>query len=148
MTEVSESLKTKEAECAAGRTAPRVSLDDIQDQIGRRIFLTGGEAFEASLDDMLYGQDYGDGVISTAPPDFGIASLDCLTICLLVMRNGFVIVGKSCPASPENFNADLGKKLAYEDCIHQAWQLLGFNLRQKLAENAATLKTIDPGAGI
>lgn len=49
------------------------------------------------------------------------------------MRNGFIMVGKSAPTSPENFNAELGRKLAYEDCIRQLWPLMGFALRDRLA---------------
>ena len=49
------------------------------------------------------------------------------------MRNGFTIIGKSAPASPANFNAEFGQKLAYEDCIRQLWPLMGFSLRDRLA---------------
>jgi hypothetical protein len=41
-------------------------------------------------------------------------SLHLLSICILVMRNGFVVIGKPALASPANFNAELGKKLVYE----------------------------------
>ena len=33
-----------------------------------------------------------------------------LTLCTIKMKNGFYVTGESAPASPENFNADLGKK--------------------------------------
>jgi hypothetical protein len=36
-------------------------------------------------------------------------------------------------ASPENFNADLGRKFAYEDAVRQLWPLMGYALRDKLA---------------
>lgn len=56
-----------------------------------------------------------------------------LTLCTIKMRNGFYIVGESAPASPENFNADLGKKFARENAIRQLWKLEGYALREKLA---------------
>lgn len=59
--------------------------------------------------------------------------LPSLTICVLLLSNGFTIVGKSAPADPENFNADLGRKFAYEDAIRQMWPLEGYALREKLA---------------
>jgi hypothetical protein len=59
--------------------------------------------------------------------------LRTLSLCLLIMENGFVLVGKSAPASAANFNAELGKKLAYEDCIRQLWPLEGYALRSRLA---------------
>lgn len=59
-----------------------------------------------------------------------------MTICILQMANGFVVIGKSAPADPANFNADLGKQFAYEDCIRQLWPLEGYALREKLAAGA------------
>ncbi len=56
-----------------------------------------------------------------------------LTLCTIKMANGFYIVGESAPASPANFNADLGKKFARENAIRQLWKLEGYALREKLA---------------
>lgn len=56
-----------------------------------------------------------------------------LTICILTMRNGFMVVGKSAPASPENYNEELGKQLAYEDAFRQVWPLEGYALREQLS---------------
>lgn len=60
-----------------------------------------------------------------------------MTICVMRMQNGFVVVGKSAPADPANFNADLGRKFAYEDCVRQLWPLEGYLLREKLAPDPA-----------
>lgn len=59
--------------------------------------------------------------------------VDLLTICVLKMKNGFYVIGKSAPASPENFNADLGRKFAYENAIRDLWQLEGYALRERLS---------------
>ncbi|MEN9418420.1 MAG: hypothetical protein RJA99_1420 [Pseudomonadota bacterium] len=56
-----------------------------------------------------------------------------LTLCILTMQNGFFVVGESAPASPENFDAELGKKFAYENAIRQLWKLEGYSLRDRLA---------------
>lgn len=56
-----------------------------------------------------------------------------LTLCVIKMQNGFYVVGESAPASPENFNAELGRKFAYENAIRQLWKLEGYALREKLA---------------
>lgn len=61
------------------------------------------------------------------------APIKCLTICVLTMRNGFTIVGHGACASPENFNAELGRKIAREDARRQIWALEGYQLRTKLA---------------
>lgn len=57
-----------------------------------------------------------------------------LTICVLTMRNGFEIVGKSACASPENFDAELGRRIAFDNAIDQAWALEGYLLRQSIYE--------------
>ena len=62
-----------------------------------------------------------------------VEAMKCLTICVLVLKNGFTIVGKSACASPENFNAELGNKIAREDARRQIWALEGYALRNKLA---------------
>mgnify|MGYP007100076408 CR=1 FL=1 len=56
-----------------------------------------------------------------------------LTLCILKMQNGFYVVGESAPASPANFDAELGKKFAYENAIRQLWKLEGYSLRDRLA---------------
>ena len=116
----SESLEATEAECAAGRTAPRVTLDDIKAAIRSEYYALGTAiALNASDDRMMHYDDQ--------------TSLNVLTVCLIVMTNGFTIIGKAAPASPANFDAELGKKLAYEDAVRQIWPLMGFSLRDKLA---------------
>lgn len=56
-----------------------------------------------------------------------------LTVCALTLRNGFQVVGKSAPASPENFDAELGRKIARDDARNQIWALEGYRLRSHLA---------------
>lgn len=58
-----------------------------------------------------------------------------LTICILKMQNGFYVTGVSAPASPENYNASLGEKFAYENAVRDLWKLEGYALREKLAQN-------------
>lgn len=118
------SLELSEAECAAGRTAPRVSLDDIKKSIICTAYIDGRR-----LVDNAEASGTSAGVLSP--------SLNVLTICLLVLRNGFTIIGKSAPASVANFDAELGRKLAYEDGVRQIWPLMGFALRSQLDDRQA-----------
>lgn len=62
-----------------------------------------------------------------------VDALGCLTLCVLVLKNGFTIVGKSACASPANFDMELGRKIAREDARKQIWALEGYALRNKLA---------------
>lgn len=58
--------------------------------------------------------------------------LERLTICILVLRNGITVVGTSACVSPENFDAEIGKKIARKNAVEQLWPLLGFRLADKL----------------
>jgi len=60
-------------------------------------------------------------------------SLECLTICVLTLRNGFTVIGTSACASPENYNAEIGNKIARDKAREQIWPLEGYLLRERLA---------------
>lgn len=131
MTETS--MRAIDAESAALAKAPRVSLAEIEAAIADRFFLSGRDYADASLAI--------NGAVSALARDQHIEktpTLNVLTMCVVVMRNGFTVVGKSAPASPENFNAEFGRKLAYDDCIRQLWPLMGFALRDRLARESPT----------
>ena len=55
-----------------------------------------------------------------------------LTVCALTLRNGFQATGESAAASPENFDADLGRKIAFINARDKIWALEGYLLRQRL----------------
>ncbi|UZE51925.1 Gp49 family protein [Rhodopseudomonas sp. P2A-2r] len=56
-----------------------------------------------------------------------------LTICVLTLRNGFHVTGESASASPENFDAAIGRRIAFDNARAKIWQLEGYVLRSKLA---------------
>lgn len=55
-----------------------------------------------------------------------------VTVCAIVTRNGFVVTGESACASPANFDAEIGKRLAYEDARRKVWPLEGYLLRERM----------------
>jgi hypothetical protein len=111
------SLQDSDDEAAAVAVAPRVTLADMKAKISAQYDFTADKAL-------------GEGI--------PIHDALCrVSICILVMQNGFVLIGKSAPASPANFNAELGRKLAYEDAIRQLWPLEGYALSDRLTERAA-----------
>lgn len=112
------SLEDTERECAEGKTAPRVSLQDIENAIVHKHFVTADKTYPSPTEAVL---------------SFADDALSLLTVCFVVMNNGFTVIGKSVPASPANFDAQLGRKLAYEDAVRQIWPLMGFALRARLA---------------
>jgi len=56
-----------------------------------------------------------------------------LTVCALTLRNGFLVIGQSAAASPENFDEDIGRKVARANAREHLWPLLGFRLRDHLS---------------
>jgi len=115
----SVSLTATEALSAKGATHPRVSLDDMKAKIAETHYFRAGDA--------IYGGSVAGLDLSKPHP------LYILTICLLVMQNGFTIIGKAAPASPENFDPEKGETFAFEDAINQLWPLEGYALRERLA---------------
>lgn len=55
-----------------------------------------------------------------------------LTVCALTLANGFIVTGESASASPENFDVDLGRKIARTNARNKIWQLEGYRLRSEL----------------
>jgi hypothetical protein len=60
-------------------------------------------------------------------------ALSLVTFCVLVRENGFTVTGESACASPENFNAEIGRKVARENAVSKVWPLMGYALKEKLA---------------
>ena len=56
------------------------------------------------------------------------------TACLLTLKNGYTVLGESACASPENFNADIGRKIARSNAVNKIWSLEGYLLKQQLSE--------------
>lgn len=56
-----------------------------------------------------------------------------LTVCVLTLQNGFLVTGESSCVSAENFDAELGKKIARDNAKNKVWELEGYALRQRLA---------------
>lgn len=63
----------------------------------------------------------------------------CLTVCCLTLENGFTVTGESACASTENFNVEIGEKIAFEQARNKIWVLEGYLLKQKLFEQIGDL---------
>ena len=110
---------------AKGLTAPRVTQADIEAEIAGEVYFTAADGYRSSP---CY--DPNDRAHEPLPAP---APLELLTFCVLVLRNGFTVTGESACASPANFDAEIGRKIARVNAIEQVWKLLGFRLRDKLA---------------
>lgn len=65
--------------------------------------------------------------------DYYIFPGTTLTVCCLKLRNGFTVTGESAAASPENFNEEIGRKIARSNARNKIWELEGYLLREKLS---------------
>ncbi len=50
----------------------------------------------------------------------------------MTLENGFTVTGESACASPENFDAEIGKKIAYDNAREKIWLLEGYLLKENL----------------
>lgn len=112
---------------AAGLTAPRVTPDSIKAIIVSEHYFSASDGVLGELYALSEDGDIGD---SGAP-----IGLSLLTFCVLTLKNGFTVTGKSACASPENFNAIIGRKVARDDAFNQIWPLEGYLLKQRLHES-------------
>lgn len=104
---------------AKGLTAPRVTPADIEANIVDEVYFTAHEGYL--------------GAAAEQPPANIRGSLRLLTFCVLVLKNGFTVTGESACASPENFDTEVGRKIARQNAVSKVWPLMGYALRTKLA---------------
>lgn len=123
---------------AKGKTAPRVTPADIEANIASEHYFTAADSIQhARMLKALGGQML--TVRSVLQEDGGpgfprdLRPLELLTFCVLILRNGFTVTGESACASPENFDSEIGRKIARANAIAKVWPLMGYELRSKLA---------------
>lgn len=105
---------------AKGKTAPRVTQEDINANIANEFFFTA--------EDGIVGMHRGKVAHSESTNE-----LSRLTLCVLILRNGFTVTGESACASPENFDPDIGRKIARQNAVQKIWPLMGYALKEKLS---------------
>lgn len=110
---------------AKGLTAPRVTPDDVEANIDSEHYFIAADAVDSKLNATSIHHGDCEGFIPT--------SLELLTFCVLVLRNGFTVTGESACASRENFDAEVGRKIARQNAVAKIWPLMGYELRSKLS---------------
>ena len=126
--QIEQEIQTK------GLTAPRITPADIEANIASEYYFTAAEGEQGSLTAQLRAHAPAE-VLSMAPladTPCTPSPLDLLTFCVLVLRNGFTVTGESACASPENFDAETGRKIARQNAVNKIWPLMGYELRSKL----------------
>jgi hypothetical protein len=102
---------------AKGLTAPRITPADIDANIVGALYINAGEA--ATINGFYPAKN---------------DPLHLLTFCVLTLRNGFIVTGESACASPENFDAEIGRNIARQNAVAKVWPLMGYALKQKLSD--------------
>ena len=114
-----------------GLTAPRITPADIEANIASEIYFTASDGRHGAIERQTYV-----GREACTPGD--LSPLDLLTFCTLILRNGFTVTGESACASPENFDAELGRKIARQNAINKVWPLMGYALKNDIAAGRLT----------
>lgn len=123
---------------AKGKTAPRVTPADIEANIVSEHYFTATHGVNGAMKALELHQRFQD-VDTLAGERHTHANLDLLTFCVLVLRNGFTVTGESACASPENFDPEIGRRIARENAVQKLWPLMGYALKQQLHDKE-TLK--------
>ncbi len=108
-----------------GKTAARVTPADIEANIAREHYFTAADGVRGEL--LSRSPELGVDIGEDDPRSL-------LTFCVLVLKNGFTVTGESACASPENFDAEIGRKIARANAVQKIWPLMGYELRSKLAQ--------------
>ena len=126
----------------ATQSTPRNDDETIEQEIVRK-GKTAARVTPADIEAAITGEFYftaGDGVFGASGhrPNSVRAgtALGLLTFCVLVLRNGFTVTGESACASPENFDAEIGRKIARQNAVAKIWPLEGYLLKQRLHDGA------------
>jgi hypothetical protein len=121
---------------AKGLTAPRITPADLQANIASEHYFSAGEGVIGAFAAGELRKNSGDAIVpaGAAHPDLLRPSLNLLTFCVLVLKNGFTVTGESACASPENFDEEIGRKIARANAEQKIWPLMGYELKQRLIQ--------------
>ncbi|WP_254596339.1 Gp49 family protein [Burkholderia pseudomultivorans] len=110
-----------------GKTAARVTPQDLEAVVSHAFYFTA--------EDGVVGAHQRRRSSISVEHSSEPHALALLTFCVLVLRNGFIVTGESACASPENFDAEIGRKIARQNAIAKIWPLEGYLLKQRLYEH-------------
>lgn len=105
-------------------THPRVSLADLEANIKEEHYFLMRDALNGEAARLAGGTH-------RFPADHPTATM---TVCVLVLQNGFIVVGKATPASPENFDPMIGRRFALEDAMRQMWPIMAYALKERMLD--------------
>lgn len=98
-----------------------VTLASIKDKIRGMYFINAGAAVQAS--DQGYNER-------------DLEELKLVTICIIILENGFKVEGTSACVDPKIYNEAIGQQEAYKNAIDKIWEIEGYLLKQQMFEAA------------
>lgn len=106
--------------CGAN-VAPRITPADIEANIASEYYFTA--------EDGVTGAEH----FKNLPHCVYESSLGQITICVLVLKNGFKAIGvNEGPVDPANFNAEIGRKVARTKAVDDVYKVMGYELKTRL----------------
>jgi hypothetical protein len=113
-------LKTDTINCAQDSLTrsldPVISLEQAKERVASK---TAPKVTQQSIEERIERVNY-------------TVMNDIMTVCVIMMRNGYQAIGSACPADPANFDAEVGKRYAYEDAFRGLWRVEGYLLCERL----------------
>lgn len=107
---------------------PRVTPEAIEANIASEHYFTAWQGASIAESDAAYDRgENGKDARDNLPEE-----LKLLTICVLILQNGFTVTGESACADPRNFDPEIGKRVARQNAINKIWPLMGYELRSRL----------------
>lgn len=108
-----------------GLTSPRITPATIGAHIVKEVYFTAAEGI------------VGHATMTGDHSQVIAQEHTLLTFCVLTLRNGFTVTGESACASPENFDAEIGRRVARQHAVAKVWPLLGYALKERLSRGEA-----------
>lgn len=118
---------------AKGLISPRIRPADIEANIASVHYFMASDAIQQE-----------GAVHERGSEGWYLGTTQLLTFCVIQLRNGFTVTGESACVSPENFDAEIGRKIARENAVAKIWPLMGYELKQRLHQQQAPTQPDQP----
>lgn len=117
-------------------SAPQVTPADVEAAIASEHYFTAGEGVIGAFAAGEFDSHGSDVVIlrrDIASTEVMKPSLNLLTFCVLVLKNGHIVSGEAYCADPAKFNAETGRIEARKAAINKLWPMVVYAERERLA---------------
>ena len=134
-----------EAELAEKAKGRRVTLADVEGSIAAEYFFTAADGADGADIQAIRRRDPQSSLHIQPLEEEGSLEgtnrekLGLLTFCVLLLQNGFTVVGQSACADPANYNKEIGERIAREDAVRKIWPLMRYALMNEMAFEKAML---------